>query len=584
MKPSVRFSLLLVVTICLVNLSAERVSVHDDSISAGESVTWAANDTFVLMERVFVDSGAVLTIGEGAVVMAKYFDAAATPTEDPAQLIVARNAKIIANGTKASPIIFTSELDPLNYAYSQLVYRAHGVWGGITILGNAPTNSGAMEHYRAADKGQSDPRAKYGGTASEDSSGELSYISIRFAGTDINEPEGYEDQIDDDLLELAGLTLAGVGSKTNIHHIEVFQSADDGVKIFGGTVNAKYLASIFSLDNQFNLDQGYRGKGQFWFSYRRLMKKEGINELLNEGAHSYMVRNLGGVGTPAAFTQPTLSHLSFFNDASGQTISFAESAGGFLFNSLIYQSGNVEIVPSSATRWRNNELRIAYNLFAENVGQADPDWSLFTAGSGTLDSVLKPPENDLSAKMTNIVLKPKNSTPLDQPPYELAFRSIDSLTWVNIFPPDSMGDAEFFDAACWKGAFDPRIDSIWLVGWSALDGYGFLSEHNVKLIDSCYTGKLPIRMRYVSNSLFSGLNLRVSHSTLNLSFALPSEQIVSVNLYSVNGRFAKKLYHKSLSTGSQNLHLPLQGVAKGFYIVKIQADAHTIVKTVPFMR
>ena len=37
--------------------------------------------------------------------------------------------------------------------------------------------------------------------------------------------------------EMNGITLAGVGTGTVVEYVEVALSADDGVELFGGTVN-----------------------------------------------------------------------------------------------------------------------------------------------------------------------------------------------------------------------------------------------------------------------------------------------------------------------------------------------------------
>jgi hypothetical protein len=39
--------------------------------------------------------------------------------------------------------------------------------------------------------------------------------------------------------EINGLTMGGVGAGTQVDHIEVAFNADDGVEMFGGTVDAK---------------------------------------------------------------------------------------------------------------------------------------------------------------------------------------------------------------------------------------------------------------------------------------------------------------------------------------------------------
>ena len=63
--------------------------------------------------------------------------------------------------------------------------------------------------------------------------------------------------------ELNGVTLAGVGTGTEFHHVEVYANFDDGIEWFGGTVNGDHLNVVFAGDDSFDVDQGYRGTNQF---------------------------------------------------------------------------------------------------------------------------------------------------------------------------------------------------------------------------------------------------------------------------------------------------------------------------------
>src|SRR5690606_18239386 len=76
--------------------------------------------------------------------------------------------------------------------------------------------------------------ATFGGTDDTDNSGVLRYVSIRHGGAVI----GGDNEIN-------GLTLGGVGSGTQIDHIEVFANKDDGIEFFGGTVNASHLVLVY---------------------------------------------------------------------------------------------------------------------------------------------------------------------------------------------------------------------------------------------------------------------------------------------------------------------------------------------------
>ena len=69
--------------------------------------------------------------------------------------------------------------------------------------------------------------------------------------------------------ELQGLTMGGVGSNTTIDHIQVHNSSDDGIEIFGGRVNAKLLVVTGADDDGLDTDLGYRGTIQFVIGVQR---------------------------------------------------------------------------------------------------------------------------------------------------------------------------------------------------------------------------------------------------------------------------------------------------------------------------
>jgi hypothetical protein len=85
-------------------------------------------------------------------------------------------------------------------------------------------------------------------------SGTLSYVSIRYGG-----------QLVGANVELNGLALGGVGRETIIDHIDLINGLDDGIEIWGGTVNIKYVNIWNSGDDSLDIDQGWRGKIQFGF-------------------------------------------------------------------------------------------------------------------------------------------------------------------------------------------------------------------------------------------------------------------------------------------------------------------------------
>jgi hypothetical protein len=130
-------------------------------------------------------------------------------------------------------------------------------WAGLILLGRAPAEKGGASEIQIEGIDSGEPRGIYGGTDPADDSGVLTYVSIRYTGFALNGVAGDEIQ---------GLTLGGIGSGTTLDYIDIFSSADDGIEIFGGTVNISHISVAFSTDDDFDFDLGWRGHGQFLFA------------------------------------------------------------------------------------------------------------------------------------------------------------------------------------------------------------------------------------------------------------------------------------------------------------------------------
>jgi hypothetical protein len=203
------------------------------------NTTLDASKVYKLVGFVYVASGVTLTIPAGTVIRG---DQVSKGT-----LVVTRGGKVMAEGTAAKPIVFTS-----NKAVGD---RAPGDWGGVIILGkslnNIPTGTGLIEG------GLTEPFGNHGGTDAADNSGTLKYVRIEFPGIAFTLNN-----------EINGLTLGSVGSGTTIDYVQVSFSGDDSFEWFGGTVNAKHLVSIANVDDVFDFDNGFSGKLQFLVGQR----------------------------------------------------------------------------------------------------------------------------------------------------------------------------------------------------------------------------------------------------------------------------------------------------------------------------
>ncbi|HYG27158.1 MAG TPA: hypothetical protein VD906_09640 [Caulobacteraceae bacterium] len=174
-------------------------------------------------------------------------------------LLVNRGSRLLADGTVGQPIVFTSRQDLEGTAGADTM----GQWGGVIMLGRAPISNcnatgatpGTATCERVIEGTQSD---LYGGNATEDNSGRLTFVQIRFTGYALSAGN-----------ELQGLTLGGVGRGTTIHHVQSHNSADDGIEIFGGNVNLRHIVLTGNDDDSLDTDNGYNGKIQFVIATQR---------------------------------------------------------------------------------------------------------------------------------------------------------------------------------------------------------------------------------------------------------------------------------------------------------------------------
>jgi len=212
-----------------------------------ENTTWETGNVYILGGRIAVVDGVTLTIEPGVIVKGE-----AGTGSNATALIIARGAKIMAEGTANDPIIFTTvadEIQPGDIASPNLDSDLDGLWGGLIVLGKAHISpkGGAAE---ASIEGipADDENGKYGGSDDADNSGTISYVSIRHGGSNIGEGN-----------EINGLTLGGVGTGTTIQNIEIIANQDDGIELFGGTVNVNNILVWNSGDDAVDTDQAWNG-------------------------------------------------------------------------------------------------------------------------------------------------------------------------------------------------------------------------------------------------------------------------------------------------------------------------------------
>ncbi|QXP58806.1 hypothetical protein [Olleya sp. HaHaR_3_96] len=185
-------------------------------------------DTYLLVGDVFVTDSTTLKIEPGTVILGDF--------KSKGSLTISNGSTIIAEGESTDPIIFTS---------SQSV-KQPGDWGGLFILGDAPTNNIKNESTLNYGLASADVRhISYGGDNAESNSGILQYVRIEYAGKRTKE-YGYFN----------GLTLAGVGSETILDNVMVSFCEGNSFSILGGAVSLDKFVSYKSSANDYKLNYG----------------------------------------------------------------------------------------------------------------------------------------------------------------------------------------------------------------------------------------------------------------------------------------------------------------------------------------
>ena len=193
-----------------------------------ENTTLSKRNTYLLLGDVFVTNNAILTIEPGTVIIGDY--------KTKGSLTISRGSKIMAEGTPTDPIIFTSSRAD----------KKQGDWGGVFILGSAPTNIfGNVSALNFGLKTATNDHISYGGDDCESNSGILKYIRVEFAGKKTKEFGNFN-----------AITFAGVGLGTTIQNIMVSYSEGNSFGIQGGDILLEKAVSYRSKKNDYDFNYG----------------------------------------------------------------------------------------------------------------------------------------------------------------------------------------------------------------------------------------------------------------------------------------------------------------------------------------
>jgi hypothetical protein len=408
-----------------------KISVVDGIEDIPNNITTDVNlvntKSYNLRGNVFVTGSGRLIIQPGTVIKGQL---GSDPTS---YLNISRGAQLIANGTQSRPIIFTSA--------RPVGQRTRGDWGGIQLLGSAPTNFPATPEPQA--EGQvTGERVFYGGTNATSSCGSLKYVRIEFGGARFTATN-----------ELNGLAFYGCGSGTVSDHIQVHYAADDSFEWFGGTNDSKYLVSSFNGDDQFDWTYGYNGRIQYALGIHN--NDPGGNGIEADNSDQGFAR------TPVS--RPTLFNLTLVGGAKDDSSRGARLRAGtsaslnnFVLTNWVDAGFIVETAESLALVDSGNFVANGILLWNNLNGAKTIDAQVTQADSRAI-------ANGTRGRWTNIVAADPlyRRQTLSDPDYRPLFNSpVFRAGWIQ--PPD---DGFFDQTANFMGAFG-EID--WTEEWALI--------------------------------------------------------------------------------------------------------------------
>lgn len=428
-----------------------------------------SNDSVYYLDGyVFVESGE-LKIEAGTVIMG-FENPSSVAEGNETSLIITRNATINAAGTKENPIVFTSEKDQEALGGTPNLGPTNSkLWAGLIILGKAPVFAGGATELQIEGIPDGEARALYGGNESAHSSGILKYVSIRFTGAEIGPGD-----------EIQGLTLGGVGSGTTIEDIDIFVSADDGIEIFGGTVNIKRISVAFAEDDSFDFDFGWSGFGQHLFTLQNNDNSDFLGEW--DGASpddaplytTARIYNWTAIGQGAAGTR----------DDGFSALVIRDGGAISVYNSILtdFNGKGIEVEDrgesfDSYSKYMAGENKITGNIWYGHGATSILDMVVPTTASGFTPA--DPTGATIGAKLTadnNVFVNPQlkgisrtnGSAGLDPRPDAAAA----TTNVATILAADLAKGAVQTN---YKGAFDPAGDgTTWLADWTTLARFGYL--------------------------------------------------------------------------------------------------------------
>jgi hypothetical protein len=247
--------------------------------------------------------------------------------------------------------------------------------------------------------------------------------------------------------ELNGIAFQGVGNGTEVDFVQVHRNKDDGIEMFGGSVDIKHGVVTGCVDDQFDWTYGWNGNAQFV-----------VIQLWDDAAdRGFEADNNKNVPEGTPVSHPVLANFTIVGGTNDQTdanqgMLFRRGTEVEVYNSIVtgHFGGAILDVDDDATftSYTQGDLVIEDTMFWP-VGTTD----LFDE-EGTDPVAVSTIFNSQTGNTTNV-------DPALNDPFSRAnpdFRPQTTLTG------GAAPAGPFFDNVTYKGAMDETTD--WTAGWT----------------------------------------------------------------------------------------------------------------------
>lgn len=419
------------------------------------NTTWTAGNVYKLIGFRKVANGATLTIEAGTKIVGDFATVGSS-------LFVLRGGRIVANGTAAAPVVFTSSVAEGG--------RTPGDWGGLIIIGNGIINRSGVVNIEGTGTSAENPLVPYsGGNNNADNSGALHYVRVEYAGF-----------APADATELNSFTFAAIGSGTSLDHLQSLNGLDDSFEFFGGAVDATFLVSYESGDDHFDMSEGYQGRLQFLigFQSRVFPPRPGVGSASTDPQG---IENDGCNGSgcdlnfnSAPFTVPVVANFTLVGTGPG----VVPTGGGF--GAVLRRGTGGHYVNGIFARWPNAGIgyRDADTKARETAGLLSIKNSLIVettnalqAGQQTYDigtnNVVHDAATTAASLFTKLPAQPAGPTGVADFDWSLSALAAARTGGLTTFTGDLLARAgTVVTGTVYRGAWDPA-GAKWWEGWTS---------------------------------------------------------------------------------------------------------------------